>query len=197
MSNSDFFFINELLKDFSYYRKKAIFKFFCASIKNQYNQKHYTYFKAKTIINVSYYYLMYCDNFKIKMPTQKSLEGYLWINYSHKSYISYFISFLQKNHKCEIKIDSIKKPLLTRPKKSHKILKERVIYILENPNDKHLKEKYIIDALIGYFHWIHIPSNVYLSKKNFNIINKKYYCTIYQHNLYLPKILIEKFIVKV
>jgi hypothetical protein len=195
MNNSDFLFINKLLKDFNHQiDKKIIFKNFCHSMLNKYNQQCNSYLETKQIISMAHKYLIYCDNFKINLPSQSSIEGYLWINYNHKTYLKHLILFLKTYYKYNIQIDYIKKPILTRPKRSHNILKERIIYILENPNDKHLTKKYIFDTLIGYFHWIYIPSNAYLSKNNFKIINNNYYCIISQYKFYLPKIIIEKYL---
>ena len=146
---------------------------------------------AKRILRISYDYLIYCNNFKQTLPSQNSLNGYLWLHYKDKYYLSRLINHINLIYKNSIHISKIKKPIFSRPKRSHQILKERVIYILNNLEDKHLTHKYIVDTFIGYFHWIYIPSNVYISLNNFRCIKGFYYCIILEYKFYFPKVLFD------
>ena len=148
-----------------------IFKKFTIYIIKEVDNKSIAISYAEKIIKSTYNYLIYCNNFQNKQPTQTSLEGYLWIYYSQKYFLKRFINYLIKFYKIELDITKIKKPVFKRPKKSHQILKQRVIYILNTPNDKHLTQKYIMDAFIGYFHWIYVPSNVFFTIKNYCFLN--------------------------
>ena len=142
---------------------------------------------AKRILKISYNYLIYCINFKQRYPYQNSLDGYLWLHYNHKYYLSRLLKYYSTINKSKIDISKVRKPIFKRPKRSHQILKERVIYILNNPNDKHLTYKYIIDAFIGYFHWIYVPSNVYIRLDSFFYVHDFYYCIISKYKFYFPK----------
>jgi len=164
-----------------------IFKKFTIYIIKEVDNKSIAISYAEKIIKSTYNYLIYCNNFQNKQPTQTSLEGYLWIYYSQKYFLKRFINYLIKFYKIELDITKIKKPVFKRPKKSHQILKQRVIYILNTPNDKHLTQKYIMDAFIGYFHWIFIPSNVFLSVNNIKKNNNNCFLKISTHTLFLPK----------
>ena len=144
---------------------------------------------AKRILKISYNYLVYCNNFSQKWPTQNSLDGYLWLHYNHKYYLKRFIKYYATINNPKIDISKVNKPIFQRPKRSHQILKERVIYILNNSEDKHLTHKYIIDAFFGYFHWIYVPSNVYISLNNFYSNKVYYYCIIIEYKFYFPKVL--------
>ncbi len=168
--------------------KLLIFENFAIHIIKEVDKKNVAISYAEKIIKYAFNYLMYCNNFRTNYPSQFSLEGYLWIYYSQKYFLSRFIYYLVKYYKIKIDIKKIKKPRFKRPRNSHQILKERVIYILNNPKDKHLTQKYIIDSFIGYFHWIFIPPNVFLKMENIKIKkNDNYFINISSYHFFLPK----------
>lgn len=159
--------ILKLLKKFNNNdNKKFLFKNFSKHIFIAIKEKKISISYGEKILRHTYSYLIYCNYFKQKIPTQFSLEGYLWLHYQQKYFLQKLVEFLSKYCNIELDLSKIKVPKFTRPKKSHQILQERVIYILNNSNDRHLTQKYIFDAFIGYFHWIHILKNVYFSLKN-------------------------------
>lgn len=159
-------------------------KYILEEIKNNNFTESYA---IKLLISVNKY-LVYCNNFKKKLPSRDSLEGYLWLHYNEKYYLNKFIKFYYESFKIKIDNSNIKAPVFIRPKRSHQILKERVVYILNNPNDKHLTQKYIMDALIGYFHWIYIPKNVFLKISDIKNKNNQSFIRINKHIFYLPNI---------
>lgn len=168
-------------------KKKYIFNNFSYYIKDKVNSKILSSSYSQKILNCTFNYLVYCNNFKNRIPTQSSLEGYLWIHFQNKYYLNFFIKYLFDTYKITLDIKKIKKTTFLRPKKSHQILKERVTYILNHPKDKHLTQKYIIDALIGYFHWIHVPSNVFINANDITIKNyEKSFFRISNHIFDIP-----------
>lgn len=167
MTNSTDRIILKLLKKFNNDdNKKFLFKNFSKDILIAIKRKNISINYGEKILRHTCSYLIYCNYFKQKIPTQFSLEGYLWLHYQQKYFLQKFIEFLSKYYNIKLDLSKIKIPKFTRPKKSHQILQERVIYILNNSDDRHLTQKYIFDAFIGYFHWIYIPKNVYFSLKN-------------------------------
>ncbi|WP_151943959.1 hypothetical protein [Aliarcobacter butzleri] len=159
--------ILKLLKKFNNDdNKKFLFKNFSKYIIITIKEKRLSITYGEKILRHTFSYLIYCNYFKQKIPTQFSLEGYLWLHYQQKYFLQKFIEFLSKYYNIQLDLSKIKAPQFKRPKKSHQILKERVIYILNTPEDKHLTQKFVFDAFIGYFHWIYIPKNVYISIKN-------------------------------
>lgn len=76
-----------------------------------------------------------------------------------------------------------KKEKFSRPKVSHQILQKRVVYILNNLDDKRLNNKYIINSLIGYFHWISTTFNSYIIKPS---NNEGFIITIKKNEFYIP-----------
>lgn len=83
------------------------------------------------------------------------------------------------NYKKEVN----QKKKLSRPKISHQILLRRVVYIINNLNDKSLTTEYILKTLIGYFHWIEVQSSSYILK-----FSKKKGFIIYigENDFYIP-----------
>jgi len=132
-------------------------------------------------------FLKYCQYFQEKTPTQYALEGYLFIYYGQKATLTGFINFISNTYQYELDIKIISKPRLKTPKISHQILKDRVIKMMQNPHDKHFKEAYIFRTIIGYFHWVYIPQNVFLSVKNIHKAKDgNYYITFCGESFYLP-----------
>lgn len=160
-------------------------KYILEEIKNSNFTESYA---IKLLISVNKY-LVYCNNFNKKLPSRDSLEGYLWLHYNEKYYLNKFIKFYYESFKINIDNSNIIAPVFIRPKRSHQILKERVIYILNNPDDKHLTQKYIMDALIGYFHWIYIPRNVFLKISDIKNKNNQSFIRINKHIFYLLSLL--------
>lgn len=158
------------------------------NLTKKYHKKEISYVTLKKRLYVAKEFLLYCNNFKETTSYQNYLEGYLWIYYDYKYHLKDFIytSKLLEIH--SLNIENIKTPKLVRPRCSHEILKNRVITILQNPKDKHLTEKYIIDSFIGYFHWVGIPTNVYSCFNNIKLLNDKYYFVTHSYKFYLPKI---------
>lgn len=167
MINSTDRIILKLLKKFNNNdNKKFLFRNFSKYIIITIKEKRISITYGEKILRHTFSYLIYCNYFKQKIPTQFSLEGYLWLHYQQKYFLQKFIEFLSKYYNIKLDLSKIKAPQFKRPKKSHQILKERVIYILKTPEDKHLTQKFVFDSFIGYFHWIYIPKNVYVSLKN-------------------------------
>jgi hypothetical protein len=167
--------------------KQLIFKSFSNYIIKEVKKESIAISYAEKIIKYSFDYLMYCNNFQHKQPTQTSLEGFLWIYYPQKYYLKRLADYITNYFKIKLDIVKVKRPIFKRPQKSHQILKQRVIYILNNPDDKHLTQKYIMDAFIGYFHWIYVPSNVFLSIKNIKVNKKNCFLKISTHVFFLPE----------
>lgn len=167
--------------------KQLIFNSFSNCIIKEVKKGNISISYAEKIIRCAFSYLMYCNNFQYKQPTQTSLEGYLWIYYSQKYFLKRFVNYIVSFYKIKLDTTKIKKPIFQRPKKSHQILRQRVIYILNNPKDKHLTQKYIMDAFIGYFHWIYVPSNVFLSIRDIKVSKKNCFLKISTHVFFLPE----------
>lgn len=119
---------------------------------------------AKRQLESSANFFLYCQNFKNNEPSLLALDGYLWIHPWQKYFLSEFTSFLSTYYSYKIDISRIQKVKLQRPKRSHQILKKRLVRILQNPDDPYLKESEFFRVLIGYLHWIDVPQNVYLDK---------------------------------
>lgn len=163
----DFKFIENSLNNFKNNdKKKYLLKTYCNITLKKYFQQYISLLSLKRRILIVEDYLHYCDNFKLKLPNKDSLDGYLWLHYNKKYYLKDFLESISSLHTLALQIRKIKAPVLQRPRRSHQILQNRVINILQNPYDKHITLKYAFDAIIGYFHWILIPSNVFISIKN-------------------------------
>lgn len=81
-------------------------------------------------------------------------------------------NYIKKNYQKEV----------TRPKVSHQILKRRVIYILNNLDNKSLTSEYIIKSLIGYFHWLEINTSNYMLK----LKKEGFFICINKYEFYIP-----------
>jgi len=151
---------------------------------------------AKRLIDTSISFLMYCKNFKNDEPSLIPLEGYLWLHASQRYYLKYFVSFLSECFSIEIDFEKIKKPELQRPKRSHEILKKRLIRILQNPGDPFLKESDFFRVVIGYLHWIDIPQNVYINKSHVKLDkNNEHFIILSSRKIYIPNKLIRMIVV--
>jgi len=113
-------------------------------------------------------FLQYCQNFKDSTPSMYILEGYLWLYTGQRATITEFINFLAKQYSYELQIIKVPKAILTRPNVSHQILKGRVVQLMQNPKIIHKKLQYFYSAIFGYFHWVNIPQNVFISHENFH-----------------------------
>lgn len=168
-------------------KRRYLLEKYCDITIKKYFQQNITWLILKRRILIVEDYLHYCDNFKVKLPSQNSLEGYLWLYYERKYYLKDFFESIFTIYQQNIQLKNIKRPIFKRPKRSHQILKERTINILQNPLDKHFSEKYIFDTLIGYFHWTSIPSNVFISIKNIKYEEiLGYFFIIHNFKFYLP-----------
>ncbi|MDN5069039.1 hypothetical protein [Aliarcobacter butzleri] len=161
------------------------------NLTKRYHKKNISYVLLKKRLYVAKEFLLYCKNSNKDTSYQNYLEGYLWLYSDYKYYLKDFIYTSKLSEIHNLNIENIKTPKLIKPKCSHEILKDRVITILQNPNDKHLTEKYIIDSFIGYFHWVGIPSNVNCSFKNIKLINNTYYFVTHKYKFYLPNKIIQ------
>ena len=166
----NFKFIEDLLNNFKNNdKKKFLLKTYCNITLKKYFQQYISLLSLKRRILIAEDYLHYCDNFKLKLPNKDSLNGYLWLHYNKKHYLKDFLESISSLHTLALQIRKIKAPILQRPRRSHQILQNRVINILQNPYDKHITLKYAFEAIIGYFHWILVPSNVFISIKNIKL----------------------------
>lgn len=175
--------------------KKYLLKTYCDITIQKYFQEDISLLNLKRRISVAKDYLHYCNNFKLNIPNQNSLEGYLWLFYNKKCYLKDFLESISSIYPHTIEIKKIKKTILQRPKKSHQILRERAINILQNPYDKHISFKYAFDVMIGYFHWVLIPSNVFIKIENIKQKKKenslKYFFTTSNFEFYLSTYIIK------
>lgn len=190
----DFEFIQIAINSFENTDKRRyLLQKYCDITIQKYFQQNISWLILKRRILIAEDYLHYCDNFKVKLPSQNSLEGYLWLHYKKKCYLKDFLLSIFSRYKHTIHVNKIKKTVFQRPKKSHQILKTRVINILQNPYDKHITLKYAFDAIIGYFHWILIPENVFIDRNNIKL-NKKLSKKIFiisNFEFYLPSDIIK------
>gem|GEM_PF-1897459 len=113
-------------------------------------------------------FLQYCQNFKDSTPSMYILEGYLWLYSGQRASVTEFINFLAKQYSYDLQITKVPNAILIRPNVSHQILKGRVIQLLQNPKIIHKKMQYFYAAIFGYFHWVSIPQNVFISHNNFH-----------------------------
>jgi hypothetical protein len=143
---------------------------------------------ARRLLNTSINFLLYCKNFKNTYPSMLALDGYLWIYPTQKYSLSDFTQFLSKQYSFELDITKIQKAQLHRPHRSRQILKKRLIKILQNLDDPYLKESDFFRAAIGYLHWINIPQNVYLNRRNLKKdYNDNYFVLACSNKFYIPK----------
>lgn len=133
-------------------------------------------------------FLQHCKNFEVPTPSMYILEGYLWLYAGQRAAITEFINFLAKQYSYELQITKVSQATLTRPNVSHQILKGRVIKLMQNQKIIHKKLQYFYTAIFGYFHWVNIPQNVFISHKNLHKDkNKNYYIQICGKKFYLPQ----------
>ena len=133
-------------------------------------------------------FLQYCQNFKDPTPSMHILEGYLWLYAGQRATITEFINFLTKQYSYDLQITKVPKPTLKRPNVSHQILKGRVVQLMQNPKIIHKKMQYFYAAIFGYFHWINIPQNVFISHNNFHKDkNGNFYAQMCSEQFYLPQ----------
>lgn len=67
--------------------KLLLFENFTIYIIKEVDKKNIAISYAEKIIKSTFNYLIYCNNFQNKQPTQTSLEGYLWIYYPQKYFL--------------------------------------------------------------------------------------------------------------
>ena len=133
-------------------------------------------------------FLQYCKNFKDSIPSMYILEGYLWLYIGQRASITEFINFLAKQYSYDLQITKVTRAVLSRPNVSHQILKWRVVKLLQNPNMMHKKLQYFYTAVFGYFHWISIPPNVFISHESIHkSLNEDYYIQMCGKKFYLPE----------
>lgn len=133
-------------------------------------------------------FLQYCQNFKDPTPSMYILEGYLWLYVGQRASITEFINFLANQYLYDLQITKVPKAVLSRPNVSHQILKGRVIQLLQNPKIIHKKLQYFYAAIFGYFHWINIPQNVFISHENLHKgKGGNYYIQMCRKKFYLPR----------
>ena len=133
-------------------------------------------------------FLRYCQNFKDSAPSMYILEGYLWLYTGQRASVTEFINFLAKQYSYDLQIRKLPKPALKRPNVSHQILKGRVIQLMQNPKIIHKKMHYFYAAVFGYFHWVSIPENVFITHENFHKDkNEEYYIQMCGKKFYLPE----------
>lgn len=150
------------------------------------NQK-ISFRSIRLALTASVKFLQYCENFKDKHPSKESLEGYLWVFPGQRSALTEFINFISIKYSYNLKITDIPKASLSRPKISRQILKNRFIKIMQNPNDRYLKLQFFFKVIIGYFHWVNVPNNVYISIEHFKKDkNRKFYLQLCSQKFYIP-----------
>ena len=133
-------------------------------------------------------FLQYCQNFKDPAPSMYILEGYLWLYAGHRASVTEFINFFAKQYSYDLQITKVPKATLSRPNVSHQILKGRVIQLLQNPKSIHKKMQYFYAAIFGYFHWVSIPQNVFISHNNFHKDRDgDFYAQMCGKKFYLPR----------
>ena len=187
------YFLNKYIKSLKKDKNKLnLFENYTDNLMIKYHKKEISYLLLKKRLYVAKEFLLYCTNSNKSNSYQYYLDGYLWIYTNYKYYLKDFIYTCKLWNTHDLHIENIKIPKLVRPRCSHEILKNRVITILQNPNDKHLTQKYIIDAFIGYFHWVGIPTNVYCSFKNIKLVNNEYFFITHKYKFYLPNQVIKK-----
>lgn len=109
------------------------------------------------------------------------LKPYIDNTYKFKSLKKRLI---ESNEKISSDLKNIdKKEKFSRPKVSHQILQKRVIYILNNLDDNRLTNEYIINSLIGYFHWIWTTSTTYIIKSS---KEKSFIISFEKNEFYIP-----------
>lgn len=181
------YFINNYIESLKADKDKLnLFKNYLDDLMIRYHKKEISYLLLKKRLYVAKEFLLYCTNSNKNNSYQYYLDGYLWIYTDYKYYLKDFINATKLSRTHSLNIENIKTPKLIRPRCSHEILKNRVITILQNPKDKHLTEKYIIDSLIGYFHWVGIPKNVYCDFNHLKLINNEYFFATHRYKFYLP-----------
>jgi hypothetical protein len=133
-------------------------------------------------------FLQYCKNFQDPTPSMNILEGYLWLYAGQRASIAEFTNFLAKQYSYDLQITKVPKATLTRPKVSHQILKGRVIRLMQNPKTIHKRLQYFYASVFGYFHWISIPKNVFVTHNDFHFSkNGNHYIRMCGHVFYIPE----------
>lgn len=163
-------------------------------------QEYYTYLRNKLkegqiqlrsvrlALTPAIKFLQYCQNFKDSKPSMYILEGYLWLYTGQRATITEFINFLAKQYSYDLEITKIPKTTLKRPNVSHQILKGRVVQLLQNPQIIQKKVQYFYAAIFGYFHWVYIPQNVFITHNNFHFSkNGNFYIRMSGHIFYIPE----------
>ncbi|RLA82783.1 MAG: hypothetical protein DRG78_06200 [Epsilonproteobacteria bacterium] len=142
----------------------------------------------KKIFSLTINFLIYCQNFKDTKLSVEMLHGYIWIYPKHRYIINKFIEFLSNNYSISLCMSNIPLIKLQRPKRSHEILKSRLIKLLQNNNSKLIKESQYFRIVIGYLHWIDIPTNIYINISNikFNKVKNNYYINLNSYKFYIP-----------
>lgn len=155
---------------------------------NKLENRHLQIRSIRLALTPAIKFLQYSQNFKESTPSMYILEGYLWLYSGQRATITEFINFLAKQYSYELQIIKVPKPTLKRPNVSHQILKGRVIQLMQNPKIIHRRLQYFYASIFGYFHWISIPTNVFITHSDFRF-NKNGNCRIRMcgHILSMPK----------
>lgn len=169
------------------YKHKLIHKYYqylCTKLQN----RQITLRSIRLALTPAIKFLQYCENFQENKPTMKALEGYLWLYSGQRATITEFINFLTNEFAYSLQITKIPKACLSRPNVSHQILKGRVIRMMQNPKIIQKKLQYFYAAIFGYFHWVNIPQNVFISHENLHKgKDENYYIHMCRKKFYLPQ----------
>ena len=184
--------LNLLEKQLSTFEKRTlkhkILKQYYSYLYNKLQNKKVKLRSIRLALTPAIEFLKYCDHFEKTLPSMYILEGYLWLYPGQRATITEFINFLEKKYSYELKISQIPKSSITRPTVSHQILKGRVIKLMQHRIiivEK--KMHYFYKSILGYFHWIDIPKNVFLSRKNLHKDkNNNHYIQMCGKKFYLP-----------
>lgn len=131
-------------------------------------------------------FLKYCDHFENSEISDESLSGYLWVYHGQKSAIFGFVSFLNQKH--NFSLDAHKNPLpIESPRYSKKQLKQKLIELLQYPEDDSSYQQKLLRISLGYLHHIDLPNNAFIHKKDVKRDHSNtYYLRLMGKKFYLP-----------
>ncbi len=139
-------------------------------------------------------YLKYCNYCKSDIPSQETLNGYLWCYPGQTNTLSGFIIFLRKHYTYNLKLSKAEKPKLLRPNASKARRKQQFIQLLRDivQGTIDADNEHILRISIAYLHDIQIPDYARISFCDIKQKSGNFYLRIAGREISLPSEIIKK-----
>lgn len=167
------------------YRHKLLFEYYTI-LKTKADHGKTTIRSIRLALTPAAKFLKYCDHFENSKISDEALSGYLWVYRGQKSAIFGFVSFLNQKHKFSLEAHKNLTPI-EAPRYSKKQLKQKLIELLQYPEDDPNYQQKLIRIGLGYFHNIDLPKNTFIHQKDIKKDNSDtYYLRLAGKKFYLP-----------